>query len=69
MQWNYFYDDLVPEGEVASLPEYLWVLRHTRRLKENLMPTPGKYKTLYDMDFVRGVFSHGYLTCVNGELH
>ncbi|XP_042230453.1 uncharacterized protein LOC121871912 isoform X2 [Homarus americanus] len=62
-QWNFFHDDLQPQGESAKLPEYLWSLRHTRRLVQDLKVFPGKYKSLFDMNTVRGIFSHDVLLC------
>lgn len=69
MQWNMFYDDLEPQGESTLIPKYLWMLRHRRRPTANLKPTPGKYKAIYDMDKVRGVFSHGTLVCTTGQCY
>ncbi|XP_069164308.1 uncharacterized protein [Procambarus clarkii] len=67
LRWNNFYNDLSPQGEAAEVPEYLWILRHTRRTVQNLGVTSVNFKALYDMNTVRGVFSHGVLVCTTGK--
>ena len=68
LQWSVFYNNVGPSKEAVDLPSYLWALRHTnRQAKQFSHPSPGKYKSIYDTNVVRGVFSHGSLTCVSGE--
>lgn len=59
------YDDSLPTEEVRDLPSFLWVLRHTTRLKYDDGYLLGHAKPIFDMDLVRGVFSHAQVTCVN----
>ncbi|XP_069939105.1 uncharacterized protein [Cherax quadricarinatus] len=64
LQWNIFYDNVyTPTNET----QYLHVLGHTKRTKSNFPRTGGTVKTIYDMDTVTGVFSHGPLVCASGE--
>nr|XP_027207002.1 uncharacterized protein LOC113800434 [Penaeus vannamei] len=64
LQMINFYEDLPPVEEVRDLPPFLWVLRHTARLKEDPAFVTGHSKPIFDMDFARGVFSHAPVTCV-----
>lgn len=65
LQWHYHHDDLELNND-KSLPEYLWFLRHTRRVDIDVYKSLSK--PTYDMDLVTGVFSHGAVTCVYGEM-
>lgn len=68
LQWIYFFSNLPPVKEAEELPEYLWMLRHTQRQAKPVpKPSPGQFKPLYDMNVVRGVFSHGPILCVSGQ--
>ncbi|XP_069949214.1 uncharacterized protein [Cherax quadricarinatus] len=67
LQWKFFYNDLKPsQSEVTDVPEDFWYLRHTLTKVKDRNINTGFYKTLYDMDTVRGVFSHGPLVCTTG---
>lgn len=67
LRLNYFYSDLEPLREIAHLPAYLWVFRHTRRLVEDLEFKYGRVRPVFDTNIVRGVFAHGCLFCTTGE--
>lgn len=68
LRGHYFYENLEPSQEAKDLPKYLWALRHTeRQAKPNEPPTSGQFKPIFDMNAVRGVFSHGTLLCVSGR--
>nr|XP_045611505.1 uncharacterized protein LOC123766440 isoform X1 [Procambarus clarkii] len=68
LNWKYFNDDLISQNaESLKLPEYLWALKHTRRPTKPIKATPGTVKTLYDMDHVRGVYSHAPLLCITDK--
>lgn len=44
------------------------MLRHTQRQKKAIPnPNPGHFKPIYDMNAVRGVFSHGPISCISGK--
>nr|XP_053627892.1 uncharacterized protein LOC128685389 [Cherax quadricarinatus] len=67
LQWNYFYNDLNSSSQgVKEVPEYLWALRHTLTPTQPLKPTPGTFKSLFDMDVVRAIYSHSTLLCKHG---
>lgn len=65
--WYYHQKNLEPAPSAASLPEYLWAMRHTKRSLESMAVTPGKTKPVYDMDLATGLFSHDVLTCAYGK--
>ncbi|XP_042877223.1 uncharacterized protein LOC122256526 [Penaeus japonicus] len=67
LTWYYHQKDLAPSPAAASLPEYLWAMRHTKRSLEGMAVTPGKTKPVYDMDLATGLFSHDVLTCAYGK--
>ncbi|XP_045115112.1 uncharacterized protein LOC123506833 [Portunus trituberculatus] len=68
LQWNYFYSNIGPGREAADLPDSLWALRHTHRQAEHMKrPGSGKFKPIFDMNVVRGVFSHGPVLCTKGR--
>lgn len=66
LRWNIFYNDASIPNATQELPEYLYMMRHIMRPKEDYKSLPGSYKTLYDMDFVTGVYSHSALICAAG---
>lgn len=67
LQWHFFFNNLPPVEEAAALPDHLWMLRHTQRqAKPVVNASAGCFKALYDMNVVRGVFSHGTLLCLTG---
>lgn len=67
LHWMYFFDNLPPAKEAAELPDYLWMLRHIQRQAKPIPnPNPGHFKPIYDMNVVRGVFSHGTILCISG---
>ncbi|KAK8738022.1 hypothetical protein OTU49_004355 [Cherax quadricarinatus] len=68
LKWKFFSNDLVSKAEEAQkLPGYLWALRHTILSADTLRDFPGRFKSLYDMDTVRGVFSHSAILCTTGK--
>ena len=68
LMMSFFYSNLEPSKEAANLPAYLWALRHTKRQAKHFSnPPPGRFKPIFDMNVVRGVFSHGSLLCLSGE--
>ncbi|XP_037784924.1 uncharacterized protein LOC119580842 isoform X2 [Penaeus monodon] len=64
--WYYHQKNLEPAPSAASLPEYLWAMRHTKRSLEDMAVSTGKTKPVYDMDLATGLFSHDVLTCAYG---
>uniref|UniRef100_A0A0P4W3M0 Glycosyltransferase family 92 protein n=1 Tax=Scylla olivacea TaxID=85551 RepID=A0A0P4W3M0_SCYOL len=68
LQWSYFYNNIGPSKETANLPDALWALRHTHRQAEHMKrPVPGKFKPIFDMNAVRGAYSHGPMLCTGGR--
>lgn len=68
LKWIYFFENLPPVKEATELPKYLWKLRHTQREANSIShPNPGHFKPIYDMNAVRGVFSHGTILCISGQ--
>ncbi|XP_042893380.1 uncharacterized protein LOC122267406 [Penaeus japonicus] len=65
--WYYHQKDLAPSPAAASLPEYLWAMRHTKRSLEGMAVSTGTTKPVYDMDLATGLFSHDVLTCAYGK--
>ncbi|KAG0692741.1 hypothetical protein GWK47_027765 [Chionoecetes opilio] len=66
-QLTFFYDNLDPHEEAADVPHYLWALRHTlRQAPHETNPYPNRYKSLFDMNTVRGIYSHTTLVCLSG---
>ncbi|KAG0723416.1 hypothetical protein GWK47_005535 [Chionoecetes opilio] len=64
---TYFYANLDLHEEAADVPHYLWALRHTlRESPYSTDPNPGRYKSLFDMNTVRGIDSHTTRLCLSG---
>lgn len=66
LHWSIFYDDIPPPARTSNLPKFLHVMQHILRPKENEPQTRGRFKALYDMDTVTGVYSHGAIICGSG---
>ncbi|XP_069949084.1 uncharacterized protein [Cherax quadricarinatus] len=63
LQWNMFYNDVEPPASTRDLPQYLYMMRHILRTKEDLPISSGTYKAIYDMDYTTGVSSHVVISC------
>ncbi|XP_037801544.1 uncharacterized protein LOC119596394 [Penaeus monodon] len=61
LAWYYHNDDL--ETSDASLPKYMWMLRHSRRSLKAYRFSFGTTKPVFNMDVTLGVNSHMLIAC------
>ncbi|XP_069970324.1 uncharacterized protein [Penaeus vannamei] len=67
LAWYYHNDDL--ETPSASLPKYMWMLRHSRRSLKKFAVNYGTSKPVFNMDVALGVNSHMLMACSFGNCH